>query len=210
MKFVKIAGITTIVVLALAVLGVTLAFAQKPVPTDPPWWNMMRNRMSGSVGMMGGSAINNGGWQSMQEMHNRMTQNGGMSAMHEWMHQSGGIHDTVWKALADQLGLTPDELTAQLNSGKTLAQIAQEKGIKTTDLAAVMETTMKTGLAQAVKDGQLTQEQADRMLKHMDGQFEWMITNMGGRMGTGSGGMMGPGSGGCHNNDQTTGDNTSL
>ena len=36
--------------------------------------------------MMGGN------WQSMQKMHNQMTQNGGMSAMHEWMHQSGGVH----------------------------------------------------------------------------------------------------------------------
>ena len=45
---------------------------------------------------------------------------------------------------------------------------------------------MKTGLEQAVKDGKLTQEQADLMIKNMDGQYEWMITNMGaGMMGTG-------------------------
>ena len=161
--------------------------------------------------MMGGSVIGNGGWQSMQQMHNQMTQNGGVGAMHEWMHQDGGVHDTVRKALAEKLGLTPEELTAQVNNGKTLAQIAQEKGVSNKDLAVVMETTMKTGLAQAVKDGKLTQAQADLMLQHMDGQYEWMITNMGaGMFGTGPGGMMGPGSGGCHDNDQTTDDNTSF
>lgn len=233
MKFLKIAGITTIVLIALAVLGVTLAFAQKPSPTDLPWWNTMRSMMQGNGGMMGGSAqsmqemhkrmTQNGGapgsgsggmmgsGQSMQDMHNQMSQNGGMGAMHEWMHQDGGIHDTVWAALAKQLGLTSDELTAQLKDGKTLAQIAEAKGVSAKDLAVTMETTMETGLAQAVKDGKLTQEQADLMLQHMDGQYEWMITNMGaGMMGTGSGGMMDPGSGGCHDNDQTTDDNTSL
>ncbi len=209
MKFVKIAGVTTIVLIALAVLGVTLAFAQNPTPTNPPWWNAVRNMMgrgaTGSGGMMGGN------WQSMQQMHNQMTQNGGMAAMHEWMHQSGGIHDQVWKALAEKLGLTPGELAAQINSGKTLAQIAQEKGVSTKDLAAVMETTMEAALAQAVKDGKLTQAQADLMIQHMDGQYEWMITNMGaGMMGTGSGGMIGPGAGGCHDNNGPSIDDTSL
>ncbi len=117
MKFVKIAGVTMVVLIALAILGVTLVFAQKPTPTAPPWWNTMIN-------MMGGNATNNGVWQSMQQMHNQMAQNGGMSAMYEWMHQSGGVHDTVWNALAAKLGLTPEELTTQINNGKTLAQIA--------------------------------------------------------------------------------------
>jgi hypothetical protein len=196
MKFVKIAGVTTIVLIALAVLGVTLAFAQKPNPTDTPWWNTMRNMMqgSGNGGAIGNGGMMGGNWQSMQQMHNQMTQNGGMSAMHEWMHQSGGVHDTVWNALAEKLGLTSEELTAQINSDKTLAQIAQEKGVATKNLAAIMETGMKAGLDQAVKDGKLTQEQADLMLKNMDGQYDWMITNMGaGMMGAGSNGMMGPG-----------------
>ncbi len=72
-----------------------------------------------------------------------------------------------------------------------------------------MQKSMETGLAQAVKDGKLTQEQADLMLKHMDGQYEWMINNMGGATGNGGGmmgpgtgsGMMGPGSGGCNDNN---------
>ena len=248
MKFLKIAGVATVVVIALAVLGVTLAFAQKPSPTDTPWWNTMRNMMqsatgrggaTGSGGMMGGNfqsmqqmhdqMTQNGGTtghggmmggngQSMQDMHNQMAESGGMGAMHEWMHQPGGVHDSVWKALAEKLGLTTDELTAQVNDGKTLAQIAEAKGVAVKDLAAIMETGMKTGLEQAVKDGKLTQEQADLMLKNMNGQYEWMITNMGagmmspgGMMGPNGGGMMGPnGSGGCHDNDNTNDSGTSL
>ena len=196
MKFVKIAGVTTIVLIALAVLGVTLAFAQKPNPTDTPWWNTIRNMMqgSGNGGAIGNGGMMGGNWQSLQQMHNQMTQNGGISAMHEWMHQSGGVHDTVWNALATKLGLTPEEFTAQINNGKTLAQIAQEKGVSTKDLANVMETTMESALTQAVKDVKLTKAQADLMIQHMDGQYEWMITNMSaGMVGTGSGSRIGPG-----------------
>jgi hypothetical protein len=42
MKFLKIAGVTTIVVI---VLGVTLAFARQPHPSGIPWWNTTRNMM---------------------------------------------------------------------------------------------------------------------------------------------------------------------
>lgn len=222
MKYIKIAGLTTIVVIALAVLGVTLAFAQQPTQEDSPsWWQTMNNMMQGSR-MMGG--------RSMQEMHNQMTQNGGMAAMHkqmhqdggmgamhEWMHQSGGVHEAVWKAIAEKLGLTAEELTAQFESGKTLAEIAQERGVSTSDLAATMESAMKAGLEQAVQEGALTQEQADLMLQHMDGQYEWMIENMSeGMMGAGPGMMgpgsnrMGPGVGGCHDTNQPSEDNNSL
>jgi hypothetical protein len=217
MKFLKIASVTTIVVVALAVLGVTLAFAQNPNPPESPWWNAMRSMMQGNNGARGYGGMMNGNWDSMQQMHDLMTQSGGMDAVHAWMHQDGGMHERVFTAVADQLGLTSDELSAQFEGGKTLAQIAEEKGVATQDLAAIMEEGMKAGLEQAVKDGAITQEQADLMLQHMDGQFEWMITNMGaGMMGSGSGmmgpgGMMGPnGSGGCHDADQTTEDNTSL
>jgi hypothetical protein len=170
----------------------------------------MRGMMQGNGGPNGYGSMMNGNWEDMQQMHNGMSQNGGMGAVHAWMHQSGGMHDTVWVALADQLGTTTEDLTAQIESGKTLAQIAEEKGVAVKDLATTMESGMKAGLEQAVIDGELTQEQADLMLQHMDGQFEWMITNMGAGM-MGSGGMMGPnGSGGCHDADLTTDDNTSL
>ncbi len=208
MKFLKIGGITAIVVLVLSVLGVTLAFAQQPStqpsPQTSPQTNPSgsNNMMQGS-GMMGnGSGMMGGNSQSMNQMHSQMSQNGGMQAMQEWMHQSGGVHDFVWQALADQLGLKPEELTSQMQSGKTLAQIALEKGISTKDLAATMETSMKAGLAKAVKDGQLTQVQADVMIQQMAGQYEWMLDNMGT-------GMMGIGSGGCHNTNQPTNNGSS-
>jgi hypothetical protein len=59
-------------------------------------------------------------------------------------------------------------------------------------LAAMLETSVKTGLDKAVADGVLTQAQADQMLSQMGGNFGWMISHMG------NGGGFGPG--GCHGN----------
>jgi hypothetical protein len=87
--------------------------------------------------------------------------------MHNWMTTSGGMHTLVWDAVADALGLTPDELSAELNSGKTLAALAEEKGLDRAALVAELESAHQAGLAQAVTDGVLTQEQADAMLSQM-------------------------------------------
>lgn len=187
MKFLKIGGVAAIVVIALSLLGVSLAFAQQPGQDGTPsWWSSMMR----GYGMMGSG-------QSMGQMHRWMAQGGGAGEMHAWMHQSGGVHEVVWGALAEQLGLTPDELIDEISSGKTLADLAQEKGVSTADLSATMEETMRAGLEQAVEDGILSQEQADQMLEQMQGQYEWMLNNMGA-------GMMGPGSaGGCHNRNNS-------
>jgi hypothetical protein len=113
--------------------------------------------------------------------------------MHQWMNANGGMHTFVWNALAEKLGLTSDELTTEVNSGKTIAQIAEEKGVSRTDLVATLEAAHKDSLTQAVTDGYLTQEQADGILSQMAGRYEWMLDNAGagyGMMG-GRGGMMG-------------------
>lgn len=192
-KAIKILGIA---VLAVTALGAGVAFAQTPTPTSGFGWMMGGNAQSGTgYGMMGGR----GG------MMDGYGQNGDnweqMNAMHQWMSASGGMHTFVWNALADTLDLTSDELTAEVNSGKTIAQIAEEKGVSRTDLAAALETAHKDALTQAVTNGYLTQDQADGILAQMAGRYEWMIDNMGaGGMMGGRGGMMGGQAGGCHGN----------
>jgi DNA-binding phage protein len=200
---IKILGIALIAVLALAALGAGVAFARTQTPNTGfgPGWMMGGNGQTGyGSGMMGGR----GGMMS------GYTQNGDdwewMNSMHQWMTASGGMHTFVWNALAEKLGLTNDELYAEVNSGKTIAQIAEEKGVSRADLVAALETAHQTSLAQAVTDGALTQEQADSILAQMAGRYEWMLDNMGsgGMMSGqyGAGGMMNgqTGAGGCHGN----------
>jgi len=171
-NLVKILVVAVVAVLALGALGLGVAFAQTPTPDNP----------FNPGGMMGGAWRQQGGSNSM-------------GAMHNWMTSTGGMHTLVWDTLAEAFDLTTDELNAELKSGKTLAALAEEKGLDRADLVAELESAHQAGLAQAVADGVLTQEQADAMLTQMAGRYEWMLDNMGagagyGMMG-GRGGMMG-------------------
>jgi hypothetical protein len=191
-NFVKILVVSVVAILALGALGLGVAYAQNPTPNSP----------FTPGGMMGGA------W-SQQDGSNWM------GSMHNWMTSTGGMHTLVWDSLAKAFGITTDELYTELNSGKTLSELASEKGLDRAALVAELENAHQAGLAQAVTDGTLTQEQADAVLSQMAGRYEWMLDNMGTgagyRMMGGRGGMMGgyygqQGSngqfapGGCHGN----------
>lgn len=81
--------------------------------------------------------------------------------------EDGPMHDAMITAFADALGLSPEELEARHDDGETLWQIADALGLSESDIQTLMVTARDAGLAQAVADGQLTQEQADGMLSHM-------------------------------------------
>ncbi len=177
---IKFLAIALVAVLALAALGAGVAFAQSRFPNTVFGWMMGNksqngtgyNMMGGNGSMMGGYAQSGNSWEWMD-------------AMHDWMTASGGMHTFIWNALADKLGLTSDQLTAEVNSGKTISQIAAEKGISRADLVTALETAHKDSLAKAVTDGVITQVQADSILAQMSGRYDWMLDNMG------NGGMMG-------------------
>jgi len=187
---VKIAVITGVVVLALAALGAGFVFAQTATPPAPGygWGGMMGGYGGGMMGgygggMMGNFAQNGDGYGWMQNMH-------------QWMYTGGArsVHTIVWNGLAEALGLTPEELNAELASGKTLAQIAEAQGVSQEQLASALESSVKAGLDKAVADGVLTQAQADQMLSHMSSNYGWMLSHMG------AGASAGFGPGGCHGN----------
>ena len=107
----------------------------------------------------------------------------------------GPMHDYVEQALADKLDLTEAQVESELAAGKPMYQVALDHGIKQEDLSAFMADVHKTAFAAAVKDGVITQQQADLMLQRM-AQNGYNPGNcpMGGGYGRGSGhgpGMMG-------------------
>ncbi len=81
-------------------------------------------------------------------------------------------HQTMLETAAKALGLTPDELTAEFQAGKTLAQIAKERGVELADVQKALLDARKTALDKAVADGLITQEQADWMLDHMQSMWQ--------------------------------------
>jgi hypothetical protein len=84
----------------------------------------------------------------------------------------GGGWTSQFDAVAKALNLTPAQLFEQLHSGKSLSDIAAAQGV---DLAKVQEAlnadriqAMKDAIAQAVKDGKMTQAQADWLLQGLE------------------------------------------
>ena len=79
------------------------------------------------------------------------------------------------EAAAKVLNMTTDEVTAALESGKTLEQVAQDAGVDFADvqeaIQAARATEMRTRIQQAVEDGTITQENADWLLEGLDKGF---------------------------------------
>jgi hypothetical protein len=85
---------------------------------------------------------------------------------------AGGGQWTMFDTAAEALGLTPEELFAELRAGKSLAEIAEAKGVDVQTVHDAMnvarDEARKQAIQQAVEDGRLTQEQADQMLEKQE------------------------------------------
>jgi polyhydroxyalkanoate synthesis regulator phasin len=81
-------------------------------------------------------------------------------------HDRGG-HLGDLDAAASYLGLTEDQLRTQLQSGKTLADVAKAQGKSVDGLIDALVAATKKDLDDAVADGRLTKAQADRILADM-------------------------------------------
>lgn len=77
--------------------------------------------------------------------------------------QYGPMHEDMQAALAEKLGLTVDELNAAHAEGKTFWDLAQEKGLTVEEAQQAMLDARSAALDAMVKDGTITQEQADWM-----------------------------------------------
>jgi hypothetical protein len=94
-------------------------------------------------------------------------------------------------AIADYLGLTEDELRAQLESGKTLAQITSAQGKSVSGLENVIYANAKTHLDQAVANGKLTADQEQAMLAELKSHLDDLVNSTGPHMTVKGGGPFG-------------------
>lgn len=136
-----IAAILTLLV-SLSIVG--FAFAQTVTPNNPEngqGWGPGRGMMGRGMGMMGGR------W------------NGGTGY--------GPMHEYMIAAFAEALGMTEEDLEAELDTGKTMWQVAEEKGFTQEEFGDLMVTARTNALNKAVEDGVITREQADWMIARM-------------------------------------------
>ena len=80
-------------------------------------------------------------------------------------------------AAAAFLGLSEADLRTQLRNGKSLADIAKDKGKTTADLKAAMKTAITSELDHAVKDNKLTAVQRTNILSGIDARLDDLINN---------------------------------
>jgi hypothetical protein len=76
---------------------------------------------------------------------------------------------------AAYLGMTRQELVAEIRSGKSLAQIARAKGKSADGLVAAMVAPAKARLAKAVENGRLTRQRADEILERLTERVEKLV-----------------------------------
>lgn len=134
---------------------------------------MMGGRMMGSGtmsgGMMGGAAGTVQGHMGIagDDMISMMA---GVTPM----------HDDVEK----MLDMTHQDLYNQMAAGKSLAQIAAEKGVTEQQLVDGIMAGRKAALDEAVAAGRMTRNQADAMLGYMQNNLKTMVNTPGMGLGT--------------------------
>ncbi len=107
----------------------------------------------------------------------------------------------MYAAIADALGIDQQTLITELQSGKTLAQLATEYGVNLDSLTATLQTATQTHMQAMIDAGLITQAQADAHLALMADHWDDMpMLN-----GTSYNYMMGAGRGGMWNGDSSTG-----
>lgn len=91
---------------------------------------------------------------------------------HKGFHQGnsefkrGGFHNG-FSEVAKLLGMDADALKMELNNGKSLAEIAQSKGVSKEDLTAKLLAIAQVRTDEAVKSGKLTAEKAVSIKENM-------------------------------------------
>jgi hypothetical protein len=78
--------------------------------------------------------------------------------------------------IAQALGLNGKELRDAFNSGKTLAQLAEEKGLSVDQLRATVSQQLEQRLSAAVQAGSLTEDQAAQIRARHQQALERMLS----------------------------------
>jgi hypothetical protein len=79
-----------------------------------------------------------------------------------------GPGSSLVNVAAEVLDITVQDLVAELEDGKSIADVATEQGVELQDIADAWLADRAEFLAQAVANERMTQEEADEKLEHME------------------------------------------
>lgn len=100
--------------------------------------------------------------EQADRMQQRLDDQGKMGRMGKG--QKAGSTSLLMTTAAEKLGMTEADLMAEMQAGKSLADVAAEKGVDTQAISDAYLTALKAELAAQVADGSLTQAEADAKL----------------------------------------------
>mgnify|MGYP001271783228 CR=1 FL=1 len=86
---------------------------------------------------------------------------------------------SFWKDAADVIGIDKRELLKQLKEGKSIADVAKSKGIEDADLFDRLLQLRTQKLKEAVQNGELTAEQAQRIQERLPDHLKKIIYRKG-------------------------------
>jgi len=191
-KFWKIAGIATLaLILGVTTVGV-VALAQGG-STETSGWNFRQKMHEAIANILGISvekydaAVESAkeqvlkqaveeGWLT-QKQADMLKERLNLEWEGPWMGKRfgfwggrgcGGLGGTSLLSIAaDKLGMSLDDLIEEFKQGKSISDVAKEKGVDPQTIADEYLAKYKEKLDEAVKDERITQKQADLMLNQM-------------------------------------------
>jgi hypothetical protein len=83
----------------------------------------------------------------------------------------------IGDAVAGLLGMAREEILTERSAGKTLSEIAKEKGITDQQVIDAMLAGQKEAIDQALADGRITQAQADWLLARAQAMAPFELSN---------------------------------
>lgn len=147
----------------------------------------LRAALQGAVGDQLDQAVKAGKLTQQQadRIKQRMQQRGdflpfGGGGPHRFMHAFGPGPRAGLSAAASYLGLTRAQLRQQLESGKSLADVAKAKGKDLKGLEDAIVAAEKARLDKAVQNGRITSAQRDRILKRLQQRVAGLVNAKGG------------------------------
>lgn len=162
-----LAGLLVVTLLTVGIGG-SVALAQGPTPSTPPktwldlYWQVLAQKLGTTVEKL---------QQAMQDARKDAAAEGvkqGILTQTQADRMMGNLAGATivnagLEAAAKTLGMTTTELTTALRSRKTLLDLAREKNVDAMKLRTAIADAEKAAIDQAVKDGKLTQAQADKL-----------------------------------------------
>jgi len=157
MKKVLFIVVSIVAVAALAFGVVNFVRAEKGLANTTT-----RGWFAGTPGMMDGrNGFDARGMQGRQ--NNRFDSSRGMMGVNRNGLVGAGIQQYVQEALAEKLGMTTDQLTKAFSDGKTILDLAADKGMTVKDYQTFIQETHVLAIDKALAAGVISQNQADAM-----------------------------------------------